>query len=77
MPGTIEDRIAIFHPDVRPLLRALRALVKSGAFTAETVVDAGFFAGSPIDKKGSRAQKIRAMQAMVDIVTLPEGNDAS
>lgn len=72
MAGTVEDRIAAFRPHVRPLLRALRALVQNGAFTAEAVVDEGFFADSPIDKRGSRAQKIRAMQALVDVVTLPE-----
>jgi len=72
MAGTIEDRIAIFRPDVRPSLRALRELVKDGAFTAETLIDAGLFTGSPLDKRGSRAQKILAMQAFVDIVTLPE-----
>jgi hypothetical protein len=77
MPGTVEDRIAIFRPDVRPFLLALRELVRNGAWTAEMIVDAKLFADSPFDKKGTRAQKIRALQAFVDIVTLPEGDDAS
>lgn len=77
MSGTVEDRSAIFRPDVRPFLLALRELVRDGAWTAETIVDAKLFAESPFDKKGTRAQKIRAMQAFVDIVTLPEDHDAS
>lgn len=77
MAGTVEDRIATFRAEVQPMLRALRALVKDGAFTAETVVDGGFFTGTAIDKQGTRSQKIRAMQAFVDIVTLPEGEGSS
>lgn len=72
LPGTVADRVAIFRPDVQPLLWALHALVHAGVWTAETIVDEKLFADSPLDKKGSRAQKIRGMQAFVDIVTLPE-----
>ncbi len=72
MAGTVADRVAIFRPDVQPFLWALHALVHKGVWTAEMIVDAKLFADSPFDKKGSRAQKIRGMQAFVDIVTLPE-----
>lgn len=72
MPGTVGERIGAFRPNVRPLLLALHVLVKDGVYTAESIVDAGLFAGTSIDKKGTRVQKIRAMQAFVDIVTLPQ-----
>jgi hypothetical protein len=72
LAGTVEERVAAFRSDLQPLLWALHALVQNGAWTAEMIVDAKLFADSPFDKKGSRAQKIRGMQAFVDIVTLPE-----
>lgn len=73
LAGTVAERVAVFRPDVRPFLWALEALVRSGAWTAEKIVDAKLFPGSPLDKKGTRAQKIRGLQAFIDIVTLPEG----
>ena len=72
LAGTVDDRIACFRPDLQPLLWILHALVKEGAFTAEAIVEGGFFADSALDKQGSRRVKIRAMQAFIDIVTLPE-----
>jgi len=72
MAGTVAERVALFRPDVQPFLWALHALVKDGAWTAAMVVDAPLFAGSFFDKKESRALKIRKMQALIDIVTLPE-----
>lgn len=72
LAGTIAERVATFAPHVQPLLWVLHALVKDGVFTAEMIVDEKLLADSPLDKKGSRVQKIRAMQAFVDIVTLPE-----
>jgi len=72
LAGTVAERIAIFRPDVQPFLWALSALVHGGVWTAEMIVDEKLFANSPFDKKGSRSQKIRGMQAFVDIVTLPE-----
>ena len=72
LAGTVADRVTVFRPDVRPFLWMLHALVKDGAWDAAMIVDAKFFADSPLDKKGSRAQKIRGMQALIDIMTLPE-----
>jgi len=72
LTGPVAERVAVFRPDVHPFLWALHALVKDGAWTAEMIVDAKLFADSPFDKKGSRAQKIRGMQAFIDIMMLPE-----
>ena len=46
------ERIAIFRPDVRPLLWTLHALVRNGAWTAEMIVDTKLFTGSLLDKIG-------------------------
>ena len=72
LAGTVPARVAVFRPDVQPFLWELHALVKDGAWTAEMIVDERLFADSPLDKEGSRAQKIRGMQALIDIMTLPE-----
>jgi hypothetical protein len=72
LAGTVADRVAVFRPHVHPFLWTLHALVKDGAWTAEMIVDAKLFADSSFEKKGSRAQKIRGMQAFIDIMTLPE-----
>jgi hypothetical protein len=75
MAGSVADRIGCFRSNVRPLLWALEALVRDGVWSAEMIVDAGFFAGSPLDKKGTRAEKIRGMHALIRIVTLPEAHN--
>jgi hypothetical protein len=72
LAGTVAERVAIFRPHVQRFLWILHALVKDGAVTAEMIVDAKLIAGSPFDKKGSRSQKIRVLQAFIDIMTLPE-----
>jgi hypothetical protein len=72
LAGTVAERVTAFGPNVQPLLWMLYALVKDGAWPAEMIVNAKFFADSPLDKKGSRVQKIRGMQAFIDIMTLLE-----
>jgi hypothetical protein len=75
MSGSVAERIACFRSDVQLLLWILEALVRENALSAEEIVDAGFFAGSPLDRKGTRKKKIRGMQAFITIVTHPPGEN--